>query len=127
MIKGMSRIWITFEMNSQNTKAIGGSNCKEAGANMFQVSQIAVHPKTIKKNPMEPTRMVIHNANLSSGVIFSAASLFMSLGGLRRLITSATDGGRADVVDVVVLMNIDSVTVGVSWIILAVISAHCLR
>ena len=117
MIKGMSRIWITFEINSQNTKAVGGSNCNDAGANMFQVNQIAVHPKTIKKNPMDPTRMVIHNANLSNGVIFSAASLFMSLGGLRRLMTSASDGGRSSVVDEVVLMVVDSVAVSASRII----------
>ena len=78
---------------------------------MFQLNQIAVHAKTIKKNPMDPTRMVIHNANLSSGVIFSAASLFMFLGGFRRLITSASDGGRAGVVDEVVLMVVDSVAV----------------
>lgn len=76
---------------------------------MFQVNQIAVHPKTIKKNPMDPTRIVIHNANLSSGVTLSAASLFMSLGGFRRLMTSASDGGCASVADEVVLMVIDSV------------------
>ena len=118
---------MTFEINSQNTKAIGGSNCSRPGANIFQPNQIAVHAKTIKKNPMEPTRMVIHNANLSSGVSFSAASLFMFRGGLRRLITSASDGGRAGVVDEVVLMVVDSVAVRVSRIIVAVISTHCLR
>ena len=101
---------MTFEINSQNTKAIGGSNCNRSGANMFQLNQIAVHAKTIKKNPMEPTRRVIHNANLSSGVSFSAASLFMFRGGLRRLITSASDGGRAGVVDEVVLMGTPSLS-----------------
>ena len=97
--------------------------CNRPGANIFQLNQIAVHAKTIKKNPMEPTRMVIHNANLSSGVSFSAASLFMSLGGLRRLITSASDGGRAGVADEVMLMVVDFVAVRVSRIIVAVISA----
>ena len=55
--------------------------------------------------------MVIHKASLSSGVILSAASLFMSLGGFRRLMTSASDGGRANVGDAVVLMVVDSVAV----------------
>jgi hypothetical protein len=81
---------------------------------MFQFNQIAVHGKTIKKNPIDPTRMVIHKASLSRGVILSAASLFMSLGGLRRLMTSASDGGRANVVDAVVLMVVDSVAVCVN-------------
>ena len=71
--------------------------------------------------------MVIHNANLSNGVSFSAASLFMFRGGLRRLITSASDGGRAGVADEVMLMAVDSVAVRVSRMIVAVISAHCLR
>ena len=71
--------------------------------------------------------MVIHNANLSSGVIFSAASLFMSLGGLRRLMTSASDGGLASVVDEVVLMVVNSVAVCVSTVIVVVISVHYLR
>ena len=66
---------------------------------------------------MDPTRTVIHNANLSNGVIFSAASLFMSLGGLRRLMTSASNGGRASVVDEVVLMVVDSVAVSALRII----------
>ena len=66
--------------------------------------------------------MVIHNANLSNGVSFSAASLFMFRGGLRRLITSASDGGRTGVADEVMLIVVDS---GCSCftIIVAVISA----
>ena len=71
--------------------------------------------------------MVIHNANLSSGVSFSAASLIMFRGGLRRLITSSSDGGRAGVADEVMLMVVDSVAVRASRIIVAIISLHCLR
>jgi hypothetical protein len=70
---------------------------------------------------MDPMRMVIHNANLSCGVILSAASLFMSLGGFQRLMTSASDGGRASAVAEVVLMIMDSVAICVSRVIVAVI------
>ena len=38
-------------MNSQNTKAIGGSNCHAGGASTFQPNQQTVHTRTVRKNP----------------------------------------------------------------------------
>ena len=103
MISGMSRIWITLEMNSQNTKAIGGSNCHAGGASTFQPNQQTVHPKTVRKNPIEPTRIVIQSASRSSGVIASRTSLCSLRKGFRRLMTASTDGGCSDVAGDVVL------------------------
>jgi hypothetical protein len=70
---------------------------------------------------------VIHNANLSSGVTLSAASLFMSLGGFRRLMTSASDGGCASVADEVRAHGYRFRVVCVLRVIVAVIAFHCLR
>jgi len=69
MINGMSSIWITLDMNNQNTKAIGGSNCHAAGANRFQPNQQTVYPRIHRKNAIEPTQTVIQSASRSGGVI----------------------------------------------------------
>src|SRR5271169_496023 len=105
MISGMSRIWITLEMNNQNTKAIGGSNCHTGGASTFQPNQQIVHPKMDRKNPIEPTRIVIQSASRSSGVIVSRTSLCSLRKGFRRLITASTDGGCSGVAGDVMLMT----------------------
>src|SRR5271169_6454408 len=104
MISGMSRIWITLEMNNQNTKAIGGSNCHAGGASTFQPNQQTVHPKMARKKPIEPTRIVIPSASRSSGVIVLRASLCSLRKGFRRLMTASTDGGCSGVAGDVMLM-----------------------
>src|ERR1019366_7850954 len=104
MISGISRIWITFEMNSQNTKAIGGSNCNAGGASRFQLSHSNVHAAITRKNPIEPTWTVIHIANRSSFVTFAAASSLMLRNGRRCFIPASTGGGSGKAVDEVVLM-----------------------
>jgi hypothetical protein len=87
----MSRIWITLEINSQNTNAIGGSNCHTGGASTFQPNQKTVQPKMIKKNPIEPTRTVIQSANRSSGLkVWRTLSCTLRKG-RRCLITSSTE------------------------------------
>ena len=64
MISGINMIWIRFEMKSQKTKAIGGSNCSRSGARKFQASQNADQTKMMKKNPIVPTRSVTQMASL---------------------------------------------------------------
>src|SRR5271170_7046231 len=91
-------------MNSQNTKAIGGSNCHAGGASTFQPNQQTVHPKMVRKNPIEPTRTVIQSASRSSGVIVLRASLCSLRKGFRRLMTASTDGGCSGVAGDAVLM-----------------------
>jgi hypothetical protein len=76
MIRGMSKICIRFEIKSQNTKAMGGSNCSFGGASRFQPSQTTVQAKISRKNPIVPTRSVIHTASFSSGPIVAAISSF---------------------------------------------------
>jgi len=58
--------------------------------------------------------MVIHSANLSGGVIFATVSLLIFRSGLRRLITSSTEGGRTNVAGKVLLIVCDSVRAGSS-------------
>src|SRR5674476_1130671 len=70
-------------MNSQNTKAIGGSNCRSFGASRFHPNQRTVQIKTIRKKPMVPTRLVIERATLSSALNFSEASLLTFRSGFR--------------------------------------------
>src|SRR5271157_1510608 len=91
-------------MNSQNTKAIGGSNCHAGGASTFQPNQMTVQPKMARKNPIEPTRTVIQSANRSSGLNVWRTSLCTLRKGRRRLMTSSTDGGGSKVAGDVALM-----------------------
>src|SRR5277367_1960806 len=98
---------MTLEMNSQNTKAIGGSNCHAGGASTFQPNQQTVHPKMARKNPIEPTRIVIQSASRSSGVIVLRTTLCSLRKGFRRLMTDSTDGGCSAVAgDVVFIAKI---------------------
>ena len=60
---GMRRIWIMFEMNSQKTKPIGGSNCRRGGASKFHPSQKIVTPRIRRKNVIVPTCSVIQIAS----------------------------------------------------------------
>ncbi len=81
-------------MNSQNTKAVGGSNCSDLGASRFQLSQSTVQVRIRKKKPMVPTRVVIQTASLSSDLRFCFSSLLMSCsGGCARLHSDRGVGG----------------------------------
>jgi hypothetical protein len=92
-------------MNSQNTKAIGGSNCNAGGASTFQPSQHTVHPKMARKNPIEPTWMVIQSASRSSAEICSSTSSCTLRNGWRCLRTFTTDGGDGGIAGEVALMG----------------------
>src|SRR5450830_1150639 len=83
-------------MNSQNTKAIGGSNCRLFGASRFHPNQMIVQIKTIRKKPMVPTRLVIEQASLSSVLNFSEASLLTFRSGFRCFLNSSSESGFRD-------------------------------
>src|ERR1700729_3708447 len=80
-------------MNNQNTNAVGGSNCNLGGASRFHVSQMTVQNKTMKKNPIVPTRSVIQQASLSKKLRLLEASLLTFLNRLRRFRNSASESG----------------------------------
>src|SRR5476651_62047 len=80
-------------MNSQNTKAIGGSNCRSFGESRFHPNQMIVQIKTIRKKPMVPTRLVIEQASLSSALNFSEASLLTFRSGFRCFLNSSSESG----------------------------------
>jgi hypothetical protein len=101
MISGISRIWIKLEINSQNTNAIGGSNCSFWGASRFQPNHKTIQTKIARKNPIVPTRSVIHTASLSSRPTFSATSLLTFRRGRRRFRSSSTERGFGEAVCVV--------------------------
>src|SRR5471032_234480 len=83
-------------MNSQNTKAIGGSNCRSFGVSRFHPNQRTVQIKTIRKKPMVPTRLVIERATLSSALNFSEASLLRFRSGFRCFLNSSSESGFRD-------------------------------
>src|ERR1039458_6509207 len=83
-------------MNSQNTKAIGGSNCRSFGASRFHPNQMTVQIKTIRKKPIVPTRLVIEQASLSSALNFSEASLLTFRSGFRCFLNSSSESGFRD-------------------------------
>ena len=83
-------------MNSQNTKAIGGSNCSFPGASRFHPNQNTVQTKTIRKKPMVPTRLVIEQASPSSALNFSEASLLTFRIGFRCSLNSSSESGFRD-------------------------------
>src|SRR5664279_1097746 len=80
-------------MNSQNTKAIGGSNCRSFGVSRFHPNQRTVQIRTIRKKPMVPTRLVIEQASLSSALNFSEASLLTFRSGFRCFLNSSSESG----------------------------------
>src|ERR1035438_3769059 len=83
-------------MNSQNTKAIGGSNCRSFGASRFHPNQMTVQIKTIRKKPIVPTRLVIEQASLSNALNFSKASLLTFRSGFRCFLNSSRESGFRD-------------------------------
>src|SRR5664279_138953 len=83
-------------MNSQNTKAIGGSNCKSFGASRFHPNQMIVQIKTTRKKPIVPTRLVIEQASLSSALNFSETSSLTFRSGFRCFLNSSSESGFRD-------------------------------
>src|ERR1700736_1599987 len=90
-------------MNSQNTKAIGGSNCSAPGASRFQPSQITVQVRTIRKKPIVPPRLVIQQASLSSVLNFSVASVLTFRSGFRRFLNLSRESGLGNITAVMSL------------------------
>jgi len=82
-----------FEIKSQNTNPVGGSNCSSFGASKFQPNQKTVHVAMRRKKPIVPTCSVIKTANSSSFVLALDISLLMLRSGFRSATTSATAGG----------------------------------
>src|ERR1700690_1773030 len=80
-------------MNNQNTRAIGGSNCRSFGLRKFHPNQRTVQIKTIRKKPMVATRLVIEQASLSSALNFSEASLLTFRSGFRCFLNSSSESG----------------------------------
>src|ERR1017187_9441524 len=96
-------------MSSQNTKAIGGSNCRSFGASRFHPIQMTVQIKTIRKKPIVPTRLVIEQASLSSALNFSEASLLTFRSGFRCFLNSSSESGFRDfTVDVSLIAKLPS-------------------
>jgi hypothetical protein len=93
-----------LEINSQNTNAIGGSNCHYGVARKFQPNQQTVHPKMTKMNPIDPTWTVIQSANRSNGLNVWRTFSCTLRKGRRRLMISSDDGGCVGVMSDVVLM-----------------------
>src|SRR5450631_2875741 len=83
-------------MNSQNTKAIGGSNCRSFGIRRFHPNQRTVQLKTIRKKPIVPTRLVIEQASLSNALNFSQAFLLTFRSGFRCFLNSSSESGFRD-------------------------------
>src|ERR1700689_1712672 len=81
-------------MNSQNTNAIGGSNCKLRGTSRFHANHRTVQVRTIRKNPMMPTRSVIQQASLSRVLRLLDASRFTFRSLLRCSLKEVNETGR---------------------------------
>src|ERR1700687_751580 len=82
-----------LEMNSQNTKAIGGSNCRLLGASRFHPNHRTVQITIIRKKPMVPTRSVLQHASLSRVLNRALASLLTLRRGFRCFLNSSSESG----------------------------------
>lgn len=72
-----------LDMNNHSTNAGYGSNLSSCGAIAFHESHKALQSNIIRKKPIVPTCLVIHNANFCKLVRFYSCSTLMFRMGFR--------------------------------------------